>query len=110
MLTGAFTALGVTRLLDAIRLVDPGIRFYQASSSEMFGKVQDLLRRRTPPDRRLVSPLARANQLPRLRLRGAAPPRTHQRSVIFGFFIDTGSAEPGGTTTRSARTRTSTKS
>src|SRR4051794_36091654 len=40
VLTGEITALGVTRMLDAIRLVDPGIRFYQASSSEMFGKVQ----------------------------------------------------------------------
>jgi GDPmannose 4,6-dehydratase len=40
VLTGETTALGVTRLLDAIRIVDPGIRFYQASSSEMFGKVQ----------------------------------------------------------------------
>jgi GDPmannose 4,6-dehydratase len=40
-LTGEFTAIGVTRLLDAIRLVDPGIRFYQASSSEMFGKVRE---------------------------------------------------------------------
>ncbi|MEX2121236.1 MAG: GDP-mannose 4,6-dehydratase [Pirellulales bacterium] len=39
LLTGEFTALGVTRVLEAIRLVDPGIRFYQASSSEMFGKV-----------------------------------------------------------------------
>ena len=38
--TGEATALGVTRVLDAIRLVDPEIRFYQASSSEMFGKVQ----------------------------------------------------------------------
>jgi GDPmannose 4,6-dehydratase len=38
--TGEVTALGVTRLLDAIRLVDPDIRFYQASSSEMFGKVR----------------------------------------------------------------------
>lgn len=38
--TGEVTALGVTRLLDAIRLVDPEIRFYQASTSEMFGKVQ----------------------------------------------------------------------
>jgi GDPmannose 4,6-dehydratase len=37
--TGEATALGVTRLLDAIRIVDPDIRFYQASSSEMFGKV-----------------------------------------------------------------------
>ena len=40
VLTGESTALGVTRLLDAIRMVDPRIRFYQASSSEMFGKVQ----------------------------------------------------------------------
>lgn len=39
VLTGEFTALGVTRVLEAIRLVDPTIRFYQASSSEMFGKV-----------------------------------------------------------------------
>jgi GDPmannose 4,6-dehydratase len=39
--TGEVTALGVTRVLDAIRLVDPGIRFYQASTSEMFGKVQE---------------------------------------------------------------------
>jgi len=37
--TGEVTALGVTRVLDAIRLVDPDIRFYQASTSEMFGKV-----------------------------------------------------------------------
>jgi GDPmannose 4,6-dehydratase len=40
VLTGEFTALGVTRVLEAIRAVDPKIRFYQASSSEMFGKVQ----------------------------------------------------------------------
>jgi len=39
VLTGEVTALGVTRLLDAILTVDPGMRFYQASSSEMFGKV-----------------------------------------------------------------------
>ena len=42
VLTGEATALGVTRLLDAIRLVDPDIRFYQASSSEMFGKVHEV--------------------------------------------------------------------
>jgi GDPmannose 4,6-dehydratase len=42
VLTGEITALGVTRLLDAIRIVDPDIRFYQASSSEMFGKVQEV--------------------------------------------------------------------
>lgn len=41
-LTGEFTALGVTRMLDAVRLVDPGIRFYQASSSEMYGRVQEM--------------------------------------------------------------------
>ena len=40
LLTGEFTALGVTRMLEAIRLVDPAIRFYQASSSEMFGNVR----------------------------------------------------------------------
>lgn len=41
LLTGEFTALGVTRILEAIREVDPHIRMYQASSSEMFGKVQE---------------------------------------------------------------------
>ncbi len=42
VLTGEFTAIGVTRMLEAIRLLDPrGIRFYQASSSEMFGKVRE---------------------------------------------------------------------
>lgn len=39
-LTGEFTALGVTRMLEAIRVVDPSVRFYQASSSEMYGRVQ----------------------------------------------------------------------
>jgi GDPmannose 4,6-dehydratase len=42
VLTGETTALGVTRILDAIRIVDPSIRFYQASSSEMFGKVHEV--------------------------------------------------------------------
>ena len=42
VLTGETTALGVTRVLDAIRLVDRDIRFYQASSSEMFGKVREV--------------------------------------------------------------------
>jgi GDPmannose 4,6-dehydratase len=42
VLTGEITGLGVTRVLDAIRVVDPSIRFYQASSSEMFGKVQEV--------------------------------------------------------------------
>jgi len=42
VLTGEFTALGVTRMLEAIRIVNPQIRFYQASSSEMFGKVQEV--------------------------------------------------------------------
>ncbi|MCS7038427.1 MAG: GDP-mannose 4,6-dehydratase [Anaerolineae bacterium] len=42
VLTGEVTALGVTRMLDAIRTVDRHIRFYQASSSEMFGKVQEV--------------------------------------------------------------------
>src|SRR6202140_4703724 len=41
VLTGEFTALGVTRILEAIRVVNPGIRFYQASSSEMFGMVRE---------------------------------------------------------------------
>jgi GDPmannose 4,6-dehydratase len=41
-LTGEVTALGVTRLLEAIRFVDPKIKYYQASSSEMFGKVQEV--------------------------------------------------------------------
>jgi GDPmannose 4,6-dehydratase len=40
--TGDVTGLGVTRVLDAIRVVDPDIRFYQASSSEMFGKVREV--------------------------------------------------------------------
>lgn len=40
--TGEVTGLGVTRMLDAVRIVDPEIRFYQASSSEMFGKVQEV--------------------------------------------------------------------
>jgi GDPmannose 4,6-dehydratase len=42
VLTAEFTAVGVTRLLEAIRAVDPEIRFYQASSSEMFGKVREV--------------------------------------------------------------------
>jgi GDPmannose 4,6-dehydratase len=42
VLTGEFTALGVTRMLEAVRIVDSKIRFYQASSSEMFGKVQSV--------------------------------------------------------------------
>lgn len=42
VLTGEFTALGVTRILEAVRIVNPQIRFYQASSSEMFGKVQEV--------------------------------------------------------------------
>jgi len=49
VLTGETTALGVTRLLDAIRTVDPSIRFYQASSSEMFGKVSEVPQRETTP-------------------------------------------------------------
>ncbi len=49
VLTGEFTALGVTRVLEAIRTVDPTIRFYQASSSEMFGKVREVPQRETTP-------------------------------------------------------------
>jgi GDPmannose 4,6-dehydratase len=47
--TGNVTALGVTRLLDAIRAVNPEIRFYQASSSEMFGKVREVPQTETTP-------------------------------------------------------------
>ena len=47
VLTGEFTALGVTRILEAIRLVHPAARFYQASSSEMFGKVTETPQRET---------------------------------------------------------------
>lgn len=49
VLTGEFTALGVTRMLEAIRIVDPTIRFYQASSSEMFGKVVEVPQRESTP-------------------------------------------------------------
>ena len=49
VLTGETTALGVTRILDAIRTVDPEIRFYQASSSEMFGKVQEVPQTESTP-------------------------------------------------------------
>jgi GDPmannose 4,6-dehydratase len=49
VLTGETTALGVTRMLDAIRTVDPEIRFYQASSSEMFGKVLEVPQKETTP-------------------------------------------------------------
>jgi GDPmannose 4,6-dehydratase len=49
VLTGEFTALGVTRMLEAIRLVKPDARFYQASSSEMFGKVREVPQRETTP-------------------------------------------------------------
>jgi GDPmannose 4,6-dehydratase len=49
VLTGEVTALGVTRMLDAIRLVDPEIHFYQASSSEMFGKVVETPQRESTP-------------------------------------------------------------
>ena len=49
VLTAEFTALGVTRMLEAVRMVDPGLRFYQASSSEMFGKVRETPQRETTP-------------------------------------------------------------
>ncbi len=48
-LTGDVTALGVTRLLEAIRFVNPKIRFYQASSSEMFGKVMEVPQKESTP-------------------------------------------------------------
>jgi GDPmannose 4,6-dehydratase len=49
VLTGDVTGLGVTRMLDAIRTVNPEIRFYQASSSEMFGKVREVPQKETTP-------------------------------------------------------------
>src|SRR5215216_4957092 len=49
VLTAEFTAVGVTRLLEAIRRVDPAIRFYQASSSEMYGKVREVPQSETTP-------------------------------------------------------------
>jgi GDPmannose 4,6-dehydratase len=49
VLTGEFTALGVTRLLEAIRLAHPAARFYQASSSEMFGKAAETPQRESTP-------------------------------------------------------------
>ncbi len=49
VLTGEFTALGVTRILEAIRLAHPQAKFYQASSSEMFGKVQETPQRENTP-------------------------------------------------------------
>jgi len=49
ILTSMATALGVTNILEAIRIVNPKIRFYQASSSEMFGKVQEVPQRETTP-------------------------------------------------------------
>ncbi len=47
--TGEVTGIGVTRVLDAIRIVDPDIRFYQASTSEMFGRVREVPQRETTP-------------------------------------------------------------
>ena len=49
VLTGETTALGVTRLLDALRIAEDEVRFYQASSSEMFGKVVEVPQRETTP-------------------------------------------------------------
>ena len=49
VLTGDVTALGVTRLLEAIRFINPKIKFYQASSSEMFGKVLEVPQKETTP-------------------------------------------------------------
>src|SRR6476646_4302958 len=49
MLTGEFNAQGVTRVLEAVRVVDPHIRMYQASSSEMYGKVREVPQRETTP-------------------------------------------------------------
>jgi GDPmannose 4,6-dehydratase len=49
MLTGEFNSQGVTRVLEAVRVVDPSIRVYQASSSEMFGKVREIPQKETTP-------------------------------------------------------------
>jgi GDPmannose 4,6-dehydratase len=49
VLTGEITAIGVTRVLEAIRIVNPKIKFYQASSSEMFGKVQEVPQKESTP-------------------------------------------------------------
>lgn len=49
MLTGEFNSQGVTRVLEAVRVVDPSIRIYQASSSEMYGKVREVPQRETTP-------------------------------------------------------------
>jgi GDPmannose 4,6-dehydratase len=49
MLTGEFNSQGVTRVLEAVRVVDPGIRIYQASSSEMFGKVREVPQKESTP-------------------------------------------------------------
>lgn len=49
MLTGEFNAQGVTRVLEAVRHVDPSIRIYQASSSEMFGRVREVPQRESTP-------------------------------------------------------------
>ncbi len=49
MLTGEFNSQGVTRVLEAVRVVDPKIRIYQASSSEMFGKVREIPQTETTP-------------------------------------------------------------
>jgi len=49
MLTGEFNSQGVTRLLEAVRVVDPSVRIYQASSSEMFGKVREVPQRESTP-------------------------------------------------------------
>ena len=49
ILTGRVTALGVTNLLEAIRIINPKIKFYQASSSELYGKVQEIPQKETTP-------------------------------------------------------------
>ena len=49
VLTGEATALGVTRMLEAVRAVDPNMKFYQASSSEMFGKVREVPQNENTP-------------------------------------------------------------
>ena len=76
VLTGEFTALGVTRVLEAIRVVNPRIRFYQASSSETFGMVHGR-RRFGLPDCKLLPRDARAGSA--ASWRGTLTPRPLQR-------------------------------
>ena len=65
LLTGEFNSQGVTRVLEAIRQVDPGIRLYQASSSEMYGRVREVPQTELTPEKlaALIRSLDRAKLL-----------------------------------------------